>query len=257
VLWFQAHFGEVSAGDGVSIDPVVRDALASVAVAPRVAAASCLHRLSQLLQASLCTRTGDTLTGYTLTSYNPDWLSALGPCNTLRCSSQSRTTLGLLIAYASRLACLLTLVFACLVHMLGTTPETDMESTQQLSTVMQQASRGHAGEQPASSEAEAAARLGSSLWRTLLGVAAAQRAGKAAQSAGSKEHRHRVRVVCGSARLPDLARCQYHPVASANHDVKATMTFSRTGNLGSARTVEDPSAGAGIAGIDAQVFTIP
>ncbi len=66
MLCFQAHFGRLSAGNGVSIDPVVRDALASVAVAPRVAAASCLHQLSQLVQASLHTLIGNTLAGYTL-----------------------------------------------------------------------------------------------------------------------------------------------------------------------------------------------
>lgn len=72
---------------------------------------------------------------------------------------------------------------------------------------MQRTSRDHAGEQSASSEAEPASRLGSSLWRTLLGLAAAQRAGKAAQAAGGKEHRHRVRIVCRWACLSDSSRC--------------------------------------------------
>ena len=43
----QAHIGGVTV-DGAALDPVVRDALTSVAIAPRVAAATCLHHLGQV-----------------------------------------------------------------------------------------------------------------------------------------------------------------------------------------------------------------
>jgi hypothetical protein len=40
--------------EGLILDPVVKETLASVAVAPRVAAACCLHQLAQFVQVTAC-----------------------------------------------------------------------------------------------------------------------------------------------------------------------------------------------------------